>query len=65
MDGYIRDLHATAPAAGHERVLVAGEPEWDAHAERSRDGIPLHRDVVAWLRAECTARSVPLDIQAP
>ncbi|MEK9659082.1 MAG: Ldh family oxidoreductase [Chloroflexota bacterium] len=62
MDGYIRDLHATPPAAGHERVLVAGEPEWDSHAERSRDGIPLHKDVVAWLRAECATRAVPLSI---
>ena len=29
------------PAPGHDEVLVPGEPEARAKAERERDGIPL------------------------
>jgi LDH2 family malate/lactate/ureidoglycolate dehydrogenase len=31
----------TAPIAGYDEVLMAGEPEWRAESVRSRDGIPL------------------------
>ena len=37
----LRDLKAIPPAAGHDEVLVPGEPEARAQAERERDGIPL------------------------
>jgi LDH2 family malate/lactate/ureidoglycolate dehydrogenase len=51
LDSYIDVLHAQQPAPGVDRVRVAGEPEFEAEAERSRAGIPLHRDVAASLRA--------------
>jgi ureidoglycolate dehydrogenase (NAD+) len=35
------DLKAIPPAPGHDEVLVPGEPEARARAERERDGIPL------------------------
>jgi ureidoglycolate dehydrogenase (NAD+) len=35
------DLKAIPPAPGHDEVLVPGEPEARAQAERERDGIPL------------------------
>ena len=35
------DLKAIPPAPGHDEVLVPGEPEQRAQAERERDGIPL------------------------
>ncbi len=62
MDDFIRELNATPPAAGHERVLVAGQPEWEALDERSTRGIPLHRDVVEWLRSVCAELNVPCEI---
>lgn len=50
MDQMIRDLRATPPAAGFDRVRVAGELEYEAERERRAHGIPLHRDAVAYLR---------------
>jgi ureidoglycolate dehydrogenase (NAD+) len=35
------DLKAIPPAPGHDEVLVPGEPEQRARAQRERDGIPL------------------------
>lgn len=51
MDEYIEMLHAAPTADGTERVLVAGDPEFDAEERRRREGIPLHPDVAASLRA--------------
>ncbi len=62
MDDFIRDLRATPPAAGHDRVLVAGDPEREAFADRSKNGVPLHREVVAWLRGVCAESGVPCEI---
>ena len=62
MDDFIRELKATPPAAGHDRVLVAGDPEWDALEERSVRGIPLHREVVEWFRGVCAEFDVECGI---
>jgi LDH2 family malate/lactate/ureidoglycolate dehydrogenase len=43
MERLVGMIKATEPAAGYSEVLVAGEPEWRAEAERRRDGIPLGR----------------------
>ena len=50
MDDFLRTLKATPPAPGHERVLVAGQPEWETEQERRVNGIPLHREVVGWFQ---------------
>jgi LDH2 family malate/lactate/ureidoglycolate dehydrogenase len=50
MDEFIRDMHATPPATGAERVYVAGEKEYLAQEENLRLGIPLHPKVVHRLR---------------
>jgi LDH2 family malate/lactate/ureidoglycolate dehydrogenase len=42
MDAMIQELHATPPEPGAERVLVAGDPEFDMEVERRERGIPLH-----------------------
>jgi LDH2 family malate/lactate/ureidoglycolate dehydrogenase len=34
-------VKSTAPAAGYDEVLVAGEPEWRTEEQRKRDGIPV------------------------
>ena len=48
MDEFVQMLKATPPAPGCERVLVPGQPEWEAEQERRVRGIPLHREVLAW-----------------
>src|SRR5579862_8122743 len=34
-------IKSAAPATGYDEVLVAGDPEWRAEAERTEHGIPL------------------------
>jgi LDH2 family malate/lactate/ureidoglycolate dehydrogenase len=51
MDDMIRSLKATPPAAGAERVLVAGEPEAAAEAKRRREGIPVAPVLLAQVNA--------------
>lgn len=59
MDAFLLDLKSTPPAPGHERVLVAGEPEAESERTRRIDGIPLHPDVVAALDELCERLDVP------
>jgi uncharacterized oxidoreductase len=41
LGGLLGHLKAIPAAPGHDEVLVPGEPEARARAERERDGIPL------------------------
>jgi len=41
MDWLISEVKSAAPAKGYDEVLVAGEPEWRAEAERCEQGIPI------------------------
>ena len=52
MDEMIRELHSTPPEPGVDRVLVAGDPEWESEAERKANGIPLHRSIVQNMTAK-------------
>lgn len=45
LDELVGRIKATAPAAGYDEVLVAGDPEWRAEDERRRTGIPLNAGV--------------------
>lgn len=45
LDELVSRVKATAPAAGYDEVLVAGEPEWRAEEDRRRTGIPLNAGV--------------------
>ena len=58
MDQWLRMMKDSKPAPGHERVLVAGQPEAETEAVRRVEGIPLHKDVVSWLRDTCAELSV-------
>lgn len=42
-------IKSTAPAAGYDEVLMAGDPEWRAEEKRSREGIPIPRELAAIL----------------
>ena len=63
MDRLIRDLKSTAPEAGKERVLVAGEIEFETAAERAERGIPLHHSVLKGLRQVSEQLGVPYDLE--
>ncbi len=62
MDEFLRTLKATPPAPGHERVLVAGQLEWEAERDRRENGIPLHREVVQWFQDICAELSIPFNL---
>jgi LDH2 family malate/lactate/ureidoglycolate dehydrogenase len=64
MDDFMRGLKATLPAKGHERVVVAGQLEWETAQQRGRDGIPLHPEVIAWFDQACDAAGVPRLVSA-
>jgi LDH2 family malate/lactate/ureidoglycolate dehydrogenase len=58
-------LHATPPLDDDQPVLVAGDPERTAAAERARDGIPLSRSVVEDLRFVTRAAGVEFLLDGP
>ncbi|HEV7662829.1 MAG TPA: Ldh family oxidoreductase [Chloroflexota bacterium] len=53
MDGFVRGLKITPPAAGRERVVVAGQLEWETERHRTVHGIPLHPEVIDWFDKAC------------
>lgn len=59
VDSMLGDLRAAPPAAGHDRVMVPGDPELIARADRLERGIPLHPLVVDDLRELGTRKGVP------
>ena len=62
MAHYLRTLKTTPPAEGHERVLVAGQPEFEEEQVRRIQGIPLHREVVEWFQSICQEMSIPFTL---
>ena len=59
MDQTLHMLKTTKPAPGHERVLYPGLPEHEDMEERTRNGIPLHRDVVDWFDDMTSEFAIP------
>lgn len=59
LDALMDSLRATRPSDPARPVLVPGDPEHEAAAERGRDGIPLTRVVVEDLRAVARAAGSP------
>ena len=58
MDDWLQMMKSTKPAPGHDRVLVAGQPEAEMEAVRRKEGIPLHPEVVQFMRDTCAELSV-------
>lgn len=50
VDEMLHTLRTSEPAPGQEKVMVPGDPEAEAYADRSERGIPVHPEVVADLR---------------
>jgi LDH2 family malate/lactate/ureidoglycolate dehydrogenase len=59
LDDVIDVLHAATPTDASEPVLVAGEPEAFARAERARDGIPVPAPLANKIRAICERAGAP------
>jgi len=59
LDRLIDSLRASKPLDAERPVLVAGDPERAALAERSRSGIPLSRSVVEDIRWVARATGAP------
>jgi len=49
MDDALRALKDSPKAEGHDRIYVAGEPEYDAWRDSNQNGVPLSAAVVASL----------------
>ena len=58
MDEFLRTLKDTPPAKGQERVLVAGQPEYEIESDRLSNGIPLQTEVIQWFREICKELNV-------
>lgn len=63
MDRLIRELKATPPVAGQERVYVAGEIEFETARERAANGIPLLGSVLKGLRDVSEQLGVAYDLE--
>jgi LDH2 family malate/lactate/ureidoglycolate dehydrogenase len=59
LDDVIDVLHSATPTDAGEPVLVAGEPETFARAERAREGIPIPDALAAKIRAICERAGAP------
>jgi L-2-hydroxycarboxylate dehydrogenase (NAD+) len=59
MDTYMKSLKDTKPAAGHDRVMYAGLPEYEAKLEREDKGIPYHPEVIEWFKGICDELDIP------
>lgn len=50
MDNWIHTFRNAEPSEGQDRVLIPGDPERELTAERLKNGIPLHEQVVIDLK---------------
>ncbi|MEA3426269.1 MAG: Ldh family oxidoreductase [Bacteroidota bacterium] len=60
MDNWISRFRKARPAAGHEKVLIPGDPEREMESIRMKEGIPLVDSVVAELEQLATRFSLSL-----
>jgi L-2-hydroxycarboxylate dehydrogenase (NAD+) len=66
MDWYLREMEATPPAPGYDRVMTPGQEEAEMEVERGAKGIPFHPEVVNWLESICKEMEIPLGfLEAP
>lgn len=63
MDQFLDGLKNTKPAKGHDRVLYPGLSEWEETEERSKNGIPYHREVVEWFESYAAEIGVDVDLR--
>jgi uncharacterized oxidoreductase len=61
-EAFVASLHATPPAPGTERVLLAGDPERAQRARRSAEGVPV--DATTWQQILQAAAALGVDARA-
>jgi len=59
MDNWIKRFRNATPAAGHDRVLIPGDPEREMEAIRMKEGIPVVGSVVEDLKKVAEQLSIP------
>ena len=59
MDNWIERFRSAKPIDGQQQVLIPGDPEREAEAERSKKGIPLHGAVLADLEEIAAKYNIP------
>jgi LDH2 family malate/lactate/ureidoglycolate dehydrogenase len=62
MDEWLQYMEATPPAPGHDRVVTPGQIEAEEEIERTAKGIPLHKEVYAWLQQITTELAIPVSL---
>jgi len=66
MDWWLREMEATPPAPGYDRVMTPGQEEAEMEVERGAKGIPLHTEVVGWIESICKELDIAVDfLEAP
>ena len=64
MDKWIRRFRSATPAAGHEKVLIPGDPEREMEVLRRISGVPLVPSVVEDLKTLAAKLKVEFPVQA-
>ena len=59
LDQYLTDLLDCPTVSGEGRVLYSGYPEAQTDAERTKNGIPYHPEVVDWFKEATSEHGVP------
>ena len=59
VERYVDFFKDSKLAAGHDAVLIPGEPEATMRADRNKNGVPLTEDT--WGSITATAKSVGID----
>lgn len=62
IDEWIRVLRNTKPVPGQPRVIIPGEPEYEASIIRSKEGIPLATKVIEDLVAISKQTRIPFEV---
>ncbi len=62
MDERLRELKATVPAPGFDRVMVAEQPQHDHEQDCMAHGVPLQPTVVDWLRGVADEDGIPFEL---
>lgn len=59
MDQWIERFRSAKPVNGEQKVLIPGDPEREAEAERMKNGIPLHEAVIEDLKQIALKYDIP------
>ena len=62
MDGMLKGLRETKPMPGQDRVLYAGLPEAEVLEDRTKNGVPLHPEVIDWFKGICAEYEIFYDL---